>query len=50
MEDRQIVDLYFARSDQAAAETEAKYGAYCRARADDPVSAKSIQKVKNATV
>ena len=31
MEDRQIVDLYFARSDQAVAETEAKYGAYCRA-------------------
>ena len=31
MEDRQIVDLYFARSDQAIAETERKYGGYCRA-------------------
>ena len=31
MEDRQIVDLYFARSDQAVAETERKYGGYCRA-------------------
>ena len=30
MEDRKIVDLYFARSDQAVAETERKYGAYCR--------------------
>lgn len=30
MEDRKIVELYFARSDQAVAETERKYGAYCR--------------------
>ena len=30
MEDRQIVGLYFARTDQAIAETERKYGAYCR--------------------
>ena len=31
MEDRKIVNLYFARSDQAVAETERKYGGYCRA-------------------
>ena len=30
MEDRQIVRLFFARSDRAIAETEHKYGAYCR--------------------
>lgn len=31
MDDGQIVSLYFARSEQALAETDAKYGAYCRA-------------------
>ncbi len=30
MEDKQIVRLYFERSDRAIAETERKYGAYCR--------------------
>lgn len=30
MEDRQIVQLYFARSDRAIDETEQKYGTYCR--------------------
>ncbi|MBO5555728.1 MAG: sigma-70 family RNA polymerase sigma factor [Oscillospiraceae bacterium] len=30
MEDTAIVDLYWQRSDRAIAETEKKYGAYCR--------------------
>lgn len=30
MEDRDIVALYFARSEDAIRETDAKYGAYCR--------------------
>lgn len=30
MEDQQIIDLYFARSETAIAETERKYGNYCR--------------------
>ena len=30
MEDERIIGLYFARSEQAIAETETKYGAYCR--------------------
>lgn len=29
MEDQQIVDLYFARSESAIAETDKKYGRYC---------------------
>lgn len=29
MEDQQIVDLYFARDEQAVAQTAAKYGKYC---------------------
>ena len=29
MDDKQIVDLYFARSEQAIAETARKYGKYC---------------------
>lgn len=29
MEDRQIVDLYWARSENAISETERKYGRYC---------------------
>ena len=29
MEDRQIIDLYFARDEQAVAETAKKYGPYC---------------------
>lgn len=31
MEDGQIVDLYWARDERALAETESKYGGYCRA-------------------
>ena len=31
MDDNQIIDLYWARSQQAIAESESKYGAYCRA-------------------
>lgn len=31
MEDKQIVDLYFARSESAISETEKKYGRYCYA-------------------
>ena len=30
MTDEQIIDLYYARSEQAIGETDAKYGAYCR--------------------
>jgi len=30
MEDKQIVDLYFARSEAAISETDKKYGRYCR--------------------
>ena len=30
MEDKQIIELYFARSEQAIAETDARYGLYCR--------------------
>ena len=29
MEDKQIVDLYWARSEDAIAETQKKYGRYC---------------------
>ena len=29
MEDRQIIELYFDRNEQAIAETQKKYGAYC---------------------
>ena len=29
MEDQQIIDLYFARSEQAIQETDNKYGGYC---------------------
>lgn len=31
MEDREIVELYWRRDDRAVAETDAKYGPYCRA-------------------
>ena len=31
MEDKQIIELYFARNESAIAETDKKYGAYCRA-------------------
>ena len=29
MDDEQILDLYFARDEQAVAETDRKYGGYC---------------------
>ena len=29
MEDKEILDLYFAREEKAIAETDRKYGAYC---------------------
>ena len=35
MEDAAIVDLYWARDEQALAETAAKFGAYCRKIADN---------------
>ena len=31
MEDKQIIELYFARNESAIDETDKKYGAYCRA-------------------
>lgn len=31
MEDSKIIDLYWQRDERAIAETEGKYGAYCRA-------------------
>ena len=31
MDDKQIVELYWQRSERALAETDAKYGSYCRA-------------------
>ena len=31
MDDSKIIDLYWARSQQAIAESEQKYGPYCRA-------------------
>ena len=30
MEDKEIIELYFARSEEAVRETEKKYGGYCR--------------------
>ena len=36
MEDSQIVALYWARDEAALAESEQKYGGYCRAIAGDP--------------
>ena len=31
MEDKRIIELYFARNEQAIAETDRNYGSYCRA-------------------
>ena len=46
MEDQQIVDLYFARSESAIDETDKKYGRYCHSIAyrilEDPEDAKEI--------
>ena len=30
MDEKQIIELYFARSEQAISETDLKYGKYCR--------------------
>jgi len=38
MQDREIVDLYWARSEHAVSETNGKYGAYCRKIAMNIVS------------
>ena len=38
MEDNRIIDLYWARSQQAIAESELKYGTYCRAVARNILS------------
>lgn len=38
MEDREIVALYWARDERALSETDAKYGAFCRAVALDLLS------------
>ena len=38
MEDAQIIDLYWQRSEDAIPETESKYGRYCRAIADNVLS------------
>ena len=38
MEDAQIIDLYWQRSDDAIPETESKYGRYCRSIADNVLS------------
>lgn len=35
MEDRTIIDLFWARQEQAIAETEQKYGSYCRTIAEN---------------
>lgn len=35
MEDRSIIDLYWARQEQAIVETERKYGSYCRTIAEN---------------
>ena len=32
MEDHKIIDLYWARSQQAIVESDQKYGPYCRAK------------------
>ena len=34
MEDTQIINLYFARDEQAVVETDRKYGGYCFTLAD----------------
>ena len=40
MEDNQIIDLYFARSEAAIAQTAAKYGNYCYRIADNILSSR----------
>lgn len=38
MEDLQIINLYFARDERAIAETDSKYGAFCRSLAENLLS------------
>jgi len=40
MDDTRIIDLYFARDEQAIAETAKKYGTYCRRIADGILNSK----------
>ena len=43
MEDAAIVALYWARDEQALAETATKFGAYCRKIADNILHSSSLQ-------
>lgn len=38
MEDSQIIDLYYARNEDAIVQTDAKYGPYCRTIAKNVLS------------
>ena len=50
MEDAAIVALYWARDEQALAETAAKFGAYCRKIADNILhSAHDVEECENDT-
>lgn len=50
MEDKQIVELYWQRSDTAIAETQRKYGAYCRRIASNILPAwEDVQECVNDT-
>ena len=50
MEDALIVDLYWARDEQALAETAAKFGAYCRKIADNILhNAHDVEECENDT-
>ena len=50
MEDAAIVALYWARDEQALAETAAKFGAYCRKIADNILhSAHDAEECETAT-
>ena len=51
MEDALIVDLYWARDEQALAETAAKFGTYCRKIADNILhSAHDAEECENDTL
>ena len=39
MEDREIIELFFARSERAIGEVDAKYGRICRSRTNRTVTA-----------
>ncbi len=50
MDDKQIIELYFARSEQAIAETQRKYGKYCRYIANRILDcAEDAEEVENDT-